>query len=61
MAAEVEPSQQLQLQFVAMQQTVAEGQSDKMMSDTGLQMKQRCVTELLHVEKKWHPLTFLDA
>ena len=29
----------------------AEGQSGKMMSDMEVQMKQKCVTELLHVEK----------
>ena len=29
----------------------AEGQSDKMMSDMEVQMKQRCVTEFLHAEK----------
>ena len=28
----------------------AEGQSDKMVSDTGVWMKQRCVAEFLHVE-----------
>ena len=28
----------------------AEGQSDKMVSDMEVHMKQRCVTELLHVE-----------
>ena len=29
----------------------AEGQSGKMMSDMEVQMKQKCVTELRHVEK----------
>ena len=29
----------------------AEGQSDKMASDMEVHMKQRCVTEFLHVEK----------
>ena len=29
---------------------VAEGQSDRMVSDVEVQMKQRCVTEFLHVE-----------
>ena len=29
----------------------AEGQSDKMTSDTEVQMKQRCVTEFLHTGK----------
>ena len=35
------------------------GQSDKMVSDVEMCMKQRCGTEFLHVEK-WHPLTFID-
>ena len=55
MAAEVEPSQQLQLQFVAMQQMAAEGQSDKMMSDMEVSMKQRCVIELKK-KKKMAPI-----
>ena len=38
----------------------AEGQFDKMVSDVEVCMKQRCVTEFLHVEK-WHPLAFIDA
>jgi len=29
----------------------AEGQSDKMVSDLEVQMKQRCVNEFLHVQK----------
>ena len=29
----------------------AEGQSDKMMSDMKMHVKQRCVIEFLHVEK----------
>ena len=29
----------------------AEGQSDKMVSDMEVHMKQRCVTEFLHAEK----------
>jgi len=35
----------------------AEGQSDRMASDMEASMKQRCVTEFLHTEKKctsWH-------
>jgi len=39
----------------------AEGQSDKMASDIEVRMKQRCVTEFLHAEKKLHPMTFIDA
>ena len=34
-----------------MQQVTAEGQSDKMVSDMEVCMKQRCVTEFLHAEK----------
>jgi len=39
------------LYFVAMQQTTAEGQSDRMASDMEVQMKQRCGTEFLHAKK----------
>jgi len=38
----------------------AEEQSDKMVSDVEVCMKQSCVTEFLHAEK-WHPLAFIDA
>ena len=34
-----------------MRQMAAEGQSDKMVSDMGVWMKQSCVIELLHAEK----------
>jgi len=34
-----------------MQQTAAEGQSDKMMSDMEVRMKQRCVIGFLRAEK----------
>ena len=34
-----------------MRQMTAEGQSDKMVSDMKVRMKQRCVTEFLHAEK----------
>ena len=33
----------------------AEGQSDKMASDREVRMKQRCVTEFLHMQKKIAP------
>ena len=46
--------------FVAVWQMVAEGKPDKMVSDMGVHMKQRCGTEFLWW-KKWHPLTFMDA
>ncbi|MEQ5179387.1 hypothetical protein [Proteus genomosp. 6] len=36
---------------VAVWQMVAEGQSDRMVSDMEVCMKQSCVTEFLHVEK----------
>jgi len=36
--------------FVAVRQMTAEGQSDKMASDMEVCMKQRCVTEFVHVE-----------
>ena len=48
------------LHFIAMQQVAAEGQSDKMASDTEVYMKcvteflhefHHCVTEFLHAEK----------
>ena len=37
----------------------AEGQSDRMASDTEMCMKQWSVTEFLRVEKKRYPLTFI--
>jgi hypothetical protein len=39
------------LNFVAMRQMAVEGQSDKMVSDMEVRMKQRCVIEFLHAEK----------
>jgi len=39
------------LNFVAMRQMTAEGQSDKMASDMEVRMKQRYVIEFLHAEK----------
>ena len=39
------------LHFVAMRQMAAEEQSDKMVSNMEVQMKQRCITEFLHVEE----------
>ena len=51
MAVEVEPSHQYSLHFVAVWQTVAEGQSDKMASDVEVHMKQRCVMEFFCVGK----------
>ena len=34
-----------------MQQMAAEGQSDRMVSDMGVHLKQRCRIEFLHVEE----------
>ena len=42
MAAEVEPSHQYPITFVAVQQMAAEGQSDKMTSDMQVCLKQKC-------------------
>ena len=39
------------LYSVAVWQIAAEGQSDKMVSDMEVHVKQRCVTEFLHAEK----------
>jgi len=51
MAVELEPSGQYSINFVAMQQMTAEGQSNKMASDMEEHVKQRCVIEFLHAEK----------
>ena len=40
------------LHSVVMQQKSAEGQSDKMVPDMQVNMKQRYITEFLHMEKK---------
>ena len=37
--------------FVAVRQMAAEGHSDKVAPDMEVDIKQRCVIELLHVEK----------
>jgi len=58
MAVQAEPSPTILLHVVAVRQMAEEGQSDKMVSDTEVHVKQRCVTEFLHMEK-WHPLTFI--
>ena len=46
------------LNFLAVGQMAAEGQSDKMTSDMEVHRKQRCGIEFLHMEKKRHLLTF---
>ena len=43
------------LYCVAVRQMAAEGQSGKTVFDTEVHMKQRRVTEFLHVGKEWHP------
>ena len=53
-------SHQYSINFVAVQQTAAEGLSDKIASDMEMQMKKKCLTELFHVEK-FHSLTFISA
>jgi hypothetical protein len=40
------------LNFVAVRQMTAEGQSDKMAPDMEVRMKLRCVTEFLHTNVK---------
>ena len=50
MAVEVEPSRQYSITFCC-RVMAAEEQSDRMVSDIKVCMKQRCVTEFLHVEK----------
>jgi hypothetical protein len=42
MAAEVEPSRQRSVSYVAVRQTAAEQQSGKMASDREMRTKQRC-------------------
>ena len=49
MAVEVEPSHQYSIHFVVWQMA-AEGQSDRLVSDTEVCMEQRCVIEFLHAE-----------
>jgi len=51
MAAEGQPSTNIPLHFVAVQQMAAEWQSDRKVSDMEVCMKKRCVTEFLHVEE----------
>ena len=51
------------LHFVAVWQRAAEGQAVRMASDMEVPMKQRCVTEFLHVEKNcthWHSFTLAE-
>lgn len=44
-----------------MWQVAAEVQPDKMESDMGACMEQKCRIEFLHTEKKLLPLTFIDT
>ena len=48
MAVEVEPSHQYSITFCF---CVMDGQSDRVASGKEVDMKQRCVTEFLHMEK----------
>ena len=52
MRVEVEPSHQYSVKFCCVQQMATEGQSNRMVSEVEVHMKQRCVTKFLHVEKK---------
>jgi len=59
MTGKVEPSTNILLHSVVVQQIAAEGQSDKMASDMKVHVKQislNCTSWI-----KWHPLTFTDA
>ena len=51
MAVEVKPSTNILLHLAAVWQLAAKRQSHRMASDVEVWMKQRCVTEFLHVEK----------
>ena len=51
MTVEVERSWQFSVKFCCIQHVVVEGQSDEIVSDMEVYMKQMCVIELLHVEK----------
>jgi len=58
MAVEVETSCQYSITFCCC--VAAEEQSNRMVSDIEVSMKQRCVIEFFYAEK-WHPVTFIDA
>ena len=51
MAVEDKPSGQYSITFVAVGQTAAEEKSDRKTSAVEVCMKQKCVTEFLHVKK----------
>jgi len=51
MAVEVEPSHQYSVKFCCCATDDSRGQSNKMVSDMEVHMKQRCVIEFFHVEK----------
>jgi len=51
MTVEAELSASIPLNFVALQLMATEGQSDKMISDMEVFMKQRCVIQLLRSEE----------
>ena len=52
MAVEVEPSYWYPIPFCFSVETAAEGQSDRMVSEMEVCVKQRYVTEFLHADKK---------
>ena len=54
MTGKVEPSTNILLHSVVVQQIAAEGQSDKMASDMKVHVKQRCIFEL-HLMDKMAP------
>lgn len=51
MLVEAEPSHKYLLHVVVMQQMAAEVQSDKMLSDMEIHMKQTCAVEFFRVDK----------
>ena len=61
MAVEPEPSHQCFVHFVAVRWMAAEEQSDKMIFDLEVCMKQSCVIEFLPRGKERKPLTFIES
>ena len=60
MAAEAELSHHHPITSCCCVTTAAVGQSDRTVPATEAWMKRRGVTEFLHKEKKWHPLTLAE-
>lgn len=62
MTVEIEPSWQYFIKFCCLETSASRGrQSDKLVFDTEVCMKQRYRIEFLHAIKKLHPLTFTDT